>query len=369
MLKKSEPHLPYTFPRTKKRVKNRSVLAAMTNKQSHGNGVISNKEIKWLLRRAKDGFSIITTAATHVSKYGQGWEGEFGVFDDRFIDRLSLLTKNIHKYDSLIFAQLFHGGMRAPEKLTGQVPISASIIPSDLSSTGFTKAASIKQIDQLIFDFSSAALRCVRAGFDGIELHGAHGYLISQFLGQKTNQRKDNWGGSINNRAKFLLRIIEEIKKVVPESFIVGVRISPEIKELGIHLDESLELVKLLTKTEIDFIHLSCWDCFKISTDYPKDKRTLTEWFTQSIDDLPTVISTGGIWSTKDAEAVMSQGADLIGVGRVAIPYPEWAANLNIKDYSPQKMPFSSKDLSKADLSKVFIDYMKNWRGFVKDEK
>ena len=188
MLKKSEPHLPYTFPRTKKRVKNRSVLAAMTNKQSHGNGVISNKEIKWLLRRAKDGFSIITTAATHVSKYGQGWEGEFGVFDDRFIDRLSLLTKNIHKYDSLIFAQLFHGGMRAPEKLTGQVPISASIISSDLSSTGFTEAASIKQIEQLIFDFSSAALRCVRAGFDGIELHGAHGYLISQFLGFRVSE-------------------------------------------------------------------------------------------------------------------------------------------------------------------------------------
>ena len=105
MLKKSEPHLSYTFPRTKKKIKNRSVLAAMTNKQSHGNGVISNQEIKWLSRRAKDGFGIITTAATHVSKYGQGWEGEFGVFEDSFIDRLTLLTKNIHKYDSLIFAQ------------------------------------------------------------------------------------------------------------------------------------------------------------------------------------------------------------------------------------------------------------------------
>ena len=102
MLKKSEPHLSYTFPRTKKKIKNRSVLAAMTNKQSHGDGVISNQEIKWLSRRAKDGFSIITTAATHVSKYGQGWEGEFGVFENRFIDKLTLLTKNIHKYDSLI---------------------------------------------------------------------------------------------------------------------------------------------------------------------------------------------------------------------------------------------------------------------------
>ena len=243
------PNEDFVFPKRGFKSKNRSLLAAMTNKQSHEDGTLSDEEITWLTRRAKDGFGIITTAATHVSKYGQGWEGEYRVFEDSFIDRLTLLTKNIHKYDSLIFAQLFHGGMRAPEKLTGQVPISASIISSDLSSTGFTEAGSIKQIEQLIFDFSSAALRCVKAGFDGIELHGAHGYLISQFLGLKRNLRKDNWGGSINNRAKFLLRIIEEIKKVVPESFIVGVRISPEIKELGIILDESLELVKLLTKT------------------------------------------------------------------------------------------------------------------------
>ena len=110
MLSKSEPHLSYTFPRTKKKIKNRSVLAAMTNKQSHDDGMISNQEIKWLSRRAKDGFSIITTAATHVSKYGQGWEGEFGVFDDRFIDRLALLAKNVHKYDSLILLNYFMEG-------------------------------------------------------------------------------------------------------------------------------------------------------------------------------------------------------------------------------------------------------------------
>ncbi|MDG1847885.1 MAG: NADH:flavin oxidoreductase, partial [Candidatus Marinimicrobia bacterium] len=192
---KSKPSDPYVFPRTKKKIRNRSVLAAMTNKQSHRDGTLSDEEINWLTRRAKDGFGIITTAATHVSKNGQGWEGEFGVYKDSFIDRLKVLTDSIHEYDSLIFAQLFHGGMRAPEKLTGNIPISSSKIPCKESSTGSTKAANQKDIEDIIFDFKSAAIRCVEAGFDGIELHGAHGYLISQFLGKKTNHRKDIWGG------------------------------------------------------------------------------------------------------------------------------------------------------------------------------
>ena len=259
--------------------------------------------------------------------------------------------------------------MRAPEKLTGNIPISASKIPCKESSTGSTKAANQKDIEGIIFDFKSAAIRCVEAGFDGIELHGAHGYLISQFLGKKTNHRNDIWGGDIHNRSKFLIKIINEIKKSVPESFIVGVRISPEINDMGIFLDDSIELAKILTKIGIDFIHLSCWDCFKISDEYSEDKKTITEWFTHTIPNLPTIISTGGIWSSKDATDVMMQGADLIGVGRAAIPYPDWSLNLKDDNYNPPKMPFTSTQLTEAGLSDVFIAYMKNWKGFVEDEK
>ena len=90
--------------------------------------------------------------------------------------------------------------------------------------------------------------------------------------------------------------------------------------------------------------------------------------FTHSISNLPTIISTGGIWSTKDANNVIRQGADLIGVGRAAIPYPDWGANLNYEKYDPPKMPFNKKQLLKAGLSDIFIDYMRNWKGFIKDE-
>ena len=344
---------------------NRVVLAAMTNKQSHSDGLISKNEIKWLSRRAKDGFGIITTAAANISVDGKGWEGEIGVFNDKQISGLKILTSNIRYYGSLSIAQLFHGGMRSPESLTGVTPISASKNSCIESESGFSKACSENDIVRLIQDFSDAANRCVESGFDGIELHGAHGYLISQFLGSKSNRRTDKWGGNIAARSRFLIEIYHSIKKQVPESFLVGVRISPEIDNLGIRLEDSIKLVKILTDQGVDFIHISCWDVFSRSIEYPNNPKTLTEWFTESVSNLPAIISTGGVWSAKDAQDVLKQGPDLIGVGRVGIAYPDWAKNLSNIHYAPLLPPFSYKHLKNADLSDPFIDYMRKWDGFV----
>ena len=346
---------------------NRTVLAAMTNKQSHDDGRLSNNELQWLKRRAEGGFGIVTTAAAHVSKDGQSWKGELGVFDDIHIDGLSRLARDIHKQKSLLIAQLFHGGLQADENLTGSRPISASRTKSRLSKTGFSKQASEKEIIRVISDFKDAAHRCHKAGFDGVEIHGAHGYLITQFLGIKTNLRSDSWGGSLNNRSKLLIEILRTIRDEFPENFIVGVRISPEIKTMGIRLDDSIELAKKISDMEIDFIHISCWDVFKRSIEYPNINKTLTEWFTESCENLPTVISTGGVWSKENADDLLKQGADLVGVGRVGIGYPEWAKEVMKEKYDPKKPPFTSKQLKEAHLSDVFIDYMRKWDGFVAD--
>lgn len=346
---------------------NRTVLAAMTNKQSHIDGRLSNDELNWLKRRADGGFGIITTAAAHVSKNGQSWSGELGVFDDIHIDNLSKLSTNIHERKSLIIAQLFHGGTQADENLTGSIPISASRIPSRLSKLGFSKKASEKEIIQIINDFKDAAIRCFDAGFDGVEIHGAHGYLITQFLGTKTNLRSDRWGGDLDNRSRLLIEILKTIKFNLPENFIVGVRLSPEIEKLGIRLDDSIQLAMKVRDLEIDFIHISCWNVFKPSIEYPNVNKTLTEWFTESIEKLPTIISTGGIWSRENADDLLKQGADLIGVGRVGIAYPDWAKNVMKMKYNPKKPPFPSEQLRQAQLSDVFIDYMKRWDGFVLD--
>ena len=363
----ANPWDSFTFPRTGHVVRNRAVLAAMTNKQSHEDGSISDQEIRWLNRRAKGEFGIVTTAAANVSEDGQGWEGEIGLYNDRQIENLRKLVNSVHDNGGLLFGQLFHGGMRAPESLTGNIPISASKIACEDSSSGFTRSASLDDINRIIEDFTLAAERCVKSGIDGVELHGAHGYLITQFLGNKTNTRKDEWGGDIIGRSKFLIEIYRSIKKSVPESFIIGVRISPEINEIGITLDDSIKLAKILRDERIDFLHLSCWDIYKTSKQYPKDPKTLTEWFTKNITDLPTVISSGKIWSSKDAQNVFKQGADFAGVARVGIPYPDWPKNLRNSGYSPLPGPFTVKQLKEADLGDVFIDYMRNWKGFVED--
>jgi len=363
--KRPNPSDSFIFDRTGHSTRNRVVLAAMTNKQSHSDGTLSDNEIRWLTRRAKGCFGIITTAAAHVSKDGQGWDGELGLFDDMHIDKLTTLTDSIHTHGSLIFAQLFHGGMRAPQYLTGKQPISASKVRCDESESGFARSASGKDIKRVIQDFTSSAVRCVKSGFDGIELHGAHGYLLSQFLGTKTNMRTDEWGGDIKGRSRLLIEIYRSIKENVPDSFIVGTRISPEIKNLGINLDDSINLAGFLRDEGVDYLHLSCWDVFMNSREYPDDPRRLTEWFTKSFDDLPPIISTGSVWSKSDAQELIDQGADLIGVARVGIPYPDWAENLSQKNYDPPRAPFTVKQLREADLSDVFINYMRKWKGFV----
>ena len=364
---KSKIVQPYIFSRINKKIQNRTVLAAMTNKQSYDNGVISNDEIKWLLERAKGGFGIITTAATNVSKEGKAWDGEFGVYDNSHIPSLTKLTSAIHQTKSLIIAQLFHGGIKSPQKITGFIPISASELDCQESSIGKSKKASEKDIKKIINDFTMSAIRCYEAGFDGIELHAAHGYLISQFLGKKINLRNDNWGGSLKNRSRLIVEILKSIRKNISESFIIGIRISPEIESLGIELNDSIKLVDILRKESIDFIHLSCWDVFAKSNSITNNQETLTETITNSYKNLPTIISTGNVWSSLDAHNLLKQGADLVGVGRVAIAHPNWANNIVNLNYQPKKPPFSIHELKKVKLNKTFISYMKNWNDFVKE--
>ena len=358
---------PYIFSRINKKIQNRTVLAAMTNKQSHENGVISNDEIQWLLKRAKGGFGIITTAATNVSKEAKAWDGEFGVYDDFHIPNLTKLTSAIHQTKSLIIAQLFHGGIKSPQKITGLTPISASELNCKESFSGKSKKASEQDIKKIISDFTMSAIRCHEAGFDGIELHAAHGYLISQFLGKKTNLRNDNWGGSLNKRSRLLVEILQSIRKNVSETFIVGVRISPIIESLGIELNDTINLIDILRKESVDFIHLSCWDVFTKVTFKAANQKTLTEIITSSYKNLPAIISTGNVWSSLDAKNLLKQGADMIGVGRVAIGNPNWANNISNLNYQPKKPPFSIYELEKAKLNKTFISYMKNWDNFVKE--
>jgi 2,4-dienoyl-CoA reductase-like NADH-dependent reductase (Old Yellow Enzyme family) len=362
-----KPTTPLIFARNNKTVRNRTVLAAMTNKQSNENGTLSEEEIIWLERRAQGGFGITTTAAANVTEHGRGWQGEMGVWGDHQLPGLKEMAKRLRAANTLSLVQLFHGGMRAPQAINGVQPISASANTEPSMDGIVTKGMSHVEILSMIASFTDAAVRCEKAGFDGVELHGAHSYLISQFLGSKTNRRDDQWGGDINGRSQFLQQIITSIRKKTSENFIVGVRISPIISQIGICLKDSLELTRILCSMDIDFIHISCWDVFQ-KIDGDELGPSLTKRFhIQMPKDIP-LISTGAVWSTKDAQWLLDEGADFIGVARVAIGHPEWPSHLDDNEYSPQRPPFTVQHLLDADLSHKFVDYMKRWKNFVIDE-
>lgn len=361
----TNPDEPFEFARTGHVSRNRAVLAAMTNKQSDSDGTLSEAEINWLLMRAEGGFGIVTTAATHVTKNGQGWKGEMGVWGDHHIPGLTTLANGIRERGAISLAQIFHGGMFAPEAITGERPVSASENPLSGDSKDTSRRLSSKEIEGIISSFGDAAERCSKAGFDGVELHGAHGYLICQFLGEKTNRREDEWGGGIAERSRFLMRIIEDVRNKVPDDFILGVRISPEHRKVGVRLHDSLELSDILVDAGVDFLHISCWDCSWGSSEFVDDKRTLTEWFSERLGDRVPIISAGGIWSTSQAKTVISHGADMVAVARAAIGHADWASHLSEETYDPLKPPFSSDHLVEQGLSETFVDYMRGWDGFV----
>ena len=355
------------FPRSGCVSKNRVVLAAMTNKQSYVDGILSPEEINWLLLRAEGGFGMVTTAAAHVTQGGQSWDGEMGVWGDHQIDGLRKLAIGIKKFGALSLVQLFHGGMRAPEEITKFRPLSPSKIECSVAKCGYSQELTHKEILNLIQAFGDAARRCEFAGFDGIELHAAHGYLISQFLGKITNLRTDKWGGDVSSRASFLVEIIKDIKQKTSPNFIIGVRISPEIEDIGVELEDSLEVSEIITRDGIDFVHISCWDCFSSPQKYPSSPKKITTWFSELLENRIPIISTGSIWTVSDAEEVLNQGADLIGVARAAIGHSDWGNHIENPLYSPDVPPFSESHLRSQGLSDVFIEYMKRWKGFVEN--
>ena len=356
----------FTLPRTGTGLRNRTVLAAMTNKQSEQDGTLSKAEIRWLLRRAEGGFAIVTTAASHVHPSGKSWEGEMGVWGDHQVPRLAELADGIRERGAVSLAQVFHGGLRAPRSLTGQQPVSASENRED-GVEEVSRELSGSEITDLVDAFAEAAERCERAGFDGVEVHGAHGYLICQFLGEKTNRRSDRWGGDLIGRSLFLREIVRAIRGRTSEAFLVSVRVSPQIDNIGVSLRDSIELARMLVDWGVDIIHISCWDAFVGAENEPEDPRTITRRFREAIPPSFPLLSTGSVWTEEDAEFVLGEGADLIGVARVAIAHPNWASRLGDGGYEPNRPPFTPEHLLDADLSPIFVDYMRRWRGYVTD--
>ena len=351
---------PFSF-RNGVRAKNRVTLAPMTNGQSHADGSLSDDELRWLTLRAEGGFGVVETCAAHVALDGQGWEGELGVFDDRLLPGLTRLAGALREHGAVGLVQLFHGGARADAKLTGQRPWSASEIPDD---AGAPREATPGDIERVIGQFRAAAGRCHRAGFQGVELHGAHGYLLGQFV-SKLNTRTDGHGGTLEGRARFMREVTRAVRAEVPASFVVGIRISPEDfgQARGLDLDESLKLARWLCDDGIDFLHLSLWRSASTTTKRPS-AHAVPLFRAACPGDVPILVA-GSVWTREEAEALLDQGADAVALGRAAIANPDWPRRALDAQWTPRRPPLTVAELEERGLNEAFAGYMKKWKGFV----
>ena len=339
---------------------NRFMLAPLTNMQSHADGTLSDAEHHWLTMRATGGFGLTMTCAAHVQRVGQGFPGQLGTFSDDHVPGLKRLASDIRATGSVAIVQLHHAGNRSPKDVIGTDPVC----PSDDPSTG-ARALSTMEVEQLVTDFVRAAERCDEAGFDGIELHGAHGYMICQFLSSEINQRSDRYGGSLENRSRVLLDIIDGIRRKCRPDFHVGVRLSPE--RFGMVLDEIRELYGwLVDGAKVDMIDMSLWDCFAHAKDSNHADRRLIDVFAELPRGGVKVAVAGKLYAGSDVVRAIDAGADIVALGRAAILHHDFP-RMMAKDpsVSMRSLPVTADELRAEGLSDGFVGYMRSWPGFV----
>jgi 2,4-dienoyl-CoA reductase-like NADH-dependent reductase (Old Yellow Enzyme family) len=334
----------------------------MTNGQSHGDGTLGDHELRWLSMRAEGGFGIIETCAAHVSLDGRGWDGELGIFSDRLLPGLTRLATHLSERGALPIVQLFHGGARSPRRLIGRTPLSASAIEGDPEAQ---RAATEADLARLITGFRDAALRAHKARFAGVEIHGAHGYLLCQFLSRTQNLRADAWGGALEGRARLLREVTQAIRAAVPASFLVGVRLSPEDfgNAKGLDLDESLAVAGWLADDGIDFLHLSLWEAFSKTAKRPLESAI--PMFRKAIPHDTSLFVAGKVWTKAEANALLDQGADVVALGRSGIANPDWPARAVDPTWKPTRPPLTADQLADRGLAPTFIEYLRPWKGFL----
>ncbi len=341
-------------------MKNRFMLAPLTNMQSHDDGTLSDDEYQFLVKRAEGGFGLVMTCASHVQKRGQGFKGQLGCFSNDHIPGLTRLAQDIKAHGSVAIVQLHHAGNRSPKDLIGEQPVC----PSDDAETG-ARALSTAEVEQLTADFIAAAKRCDTAGFDGVELHGAHSYMLCQFLSTELNVRTDQYGGSLENRSRLIFDVLQGIRRTCRPDFNVSIRLSPE--RFGMQTAEIIEIyVRLIDSGLVDFIDMSLWDVFKEASDEAFVGQKLLDIFAKLPRKQVRLGVAGKLYSAKEAQAAIDGGADFAVLGRGAILHHDFPTlAMADSDFVVRSTPVSPEVLNDEGLSDAFVNYMRNWQGFV----
>lgn len=336
---------------------NRFAVAPLTTTQSHADGSPSEADTAWLTRLADDGYGMVITCASAVSKTSIAFPQQLSFGDDALVPALTALAARVRRPGTCLIAQLCHGGSRAPAALTGQPAHSASAYELPLPGFVAPRALSVAQIEAIVDDFAAAAVRAMRAGFDGVELHGANGYLFTQFTSTMTNRRSDAWGGSLENRARLSRETVRAIRARVPRDFVVGYRMSFEGMglETGLDLDENIAVMRWLADDGIDYGHVSHLSLAAPSVKRPD--RPALALIREGVGRALPLIAAGSVMTPADAQRAFELGADLVALGRAAIGNTHAPAKL-ARGESLVPTPYRRAHLAALGISPDFVRYL-----------
>ncbi|MGX9135951.1 NADH-dependent flavin oxidoreductase [Rummeliibacillus sp. JY-2-4R] len=318
---------PFTF-RSGVSISNRLVMAPMTTYSGNEDGTVSDDEIKYYGRRV-NGVGLVITGCTHVTANGVGFTNGFAAYDDKFIPSLRKLADIAKSGGAPAILQIFHAGSKAvPELIPNSDVVSADVIPF-LPGMIEPRALLHEEILDIIKAFGETARRAIVAGFDGVELHGAHGFLIQSFWSPATNQRTDQWGGTLENRLRFPLAVIQEVKSVIKKyaikPFILGYRFSPEesSRNGGLTMNDTYELIDHLVNQDLDYIHASL-DDVSSKPKTSKNEKTRLELIIERANGKVPILAAGSMRTPDEALKASKLGLPLIAIGRALIMNPEW---------------------------------------------
>jgi len=317
------------------RLQNRIGVAAMTRMSAGVDGIPRQDVLDFLVRRAKNSVSVIHTEAI-VTDYesAQGYPGQARLLTQPQIDAWKPVVEKIHRAGAIAIMQMFHCGRMAWPEVN---PANRSIAPSPIAPvqknplTGapypIPESMSQFDIEHVVAGFVETAKGAVEAGFDGIEIHGAHGYLISQFLSSYSNKRSDQYGGSVENRYRFAHEVIQAVKKAIPGDRLLTFRISNwGIADMEVSLFDSAteyqELIKLLARDPIDAISVSTYNFSQKAFATDKNMTQLT----REVTELPLMIC-GGIFDRATADKAL-EDADIILSAKSLLLNPDWVEDI-----------------------------------------
>lgn len=328
-MKSKYSHIFSPFTVQRMTTKNRIVMTPMGTNFGEHSGEMSFLHINYYEQRAKGGVGLLTVENASVySPQGSNGTTQLRIDRDEFIPRLFNLCERVHKHGACISIQLNHAGASAMSSRTGEQPVSASNIPSKEGGE-IPRPLEKDEIYMIVKKYGEAAKRAQIAGFDAVEIHAGHSYLLSQFLSPLTNKRTDEFGGSAENRARFTRLVIDEVRKQVGPFFPIFVRISAdEFLDGGNTLDDCIDYLQYFGDN-VDVYDVSAG--LNGSIQYQLDANYMPDgwrsYMARRVKEAygKPVVTVGNIRDPKVAEDILARGdADLIGMGRGLIADPDW---------------------------------------------